>query len=101
MNVNRYAICITLIAGCALAGGLGGYVGCSLAQGWAVEAAENSVIEESIDVDSIFSSSGFDDAGSLSDLSSECQELLDVWYNDAGLDAMIAEDSIHYAEAVI
>ena len=42
-------------------------------------------------MDNAFSSSGFDDAGSLSDLSSEGRELLDVWYTDGELDAMIAE----------
>lgn len=101
VNLNRYVVCITLVAGCALAGALGGYLGCSLAQEWALEAAENNVIEESIDVDSIFSSSGLDDSVSLSDLSSECQEMICNMFTDGELEDMIAENSVHYVEAIV
>ena len=70
MNYNRFKTFIILVAGCALAGGLGGAMGGFLAQSAAMAAAEDMVIDEvyNAEISEILTNS-FEDVESASELS--------------------------------
>ena len=108
-NLNRLAVCITLIAGCALVGGLGGVIGSSIAASTAAQAADVVVAEETA---SISSSSSLESVESLSEIGSEWEEFINVWFDDFEFESssIIAEapsgsesivSSLHYVEALI
>lgn len=86
INANRYVVCVTIIAGCTLAGALGGYLGTCMQQSWVGEAAQNGAVEEEIQFNLVDDSS-FSSEGSVG---SEWYEALDAWYTDQELDELIA-----------
>ena len=106
INYNRLAVCVSLIAGCALAGGLGGVLGSCISASASLGVGEAGVAE---DTASIFSSSGLESAESVSELSSEWDGFLEVWDAQAENFSVIEEvseseilsNSLHLIEATV
>ena len=107
VHLNRALTCALLIGGCALAGGLGGAMGGFIAEASAAEAVDGiGIAEYEVDVSLVFSSSGLESIDTLSEVSSEWQEFVAMWYNDSVYEGIsvseeIIGNSLHLAEGII
>ena len=107
VHLNRALTCALLIGGCALAGGLGGAMGGFIAEASAAEAVDGiGIAEYEVDVSSVFSSSDLESIDTLSEVSSEWQEFVAMWYNDSVYEGIsvseeIIGNSLHLAEGII
>lgn len=103
INLNRLKTCVVLMAGCSLAGGLGGAIGGIMAQSAAAEISEESVRNVVLDV----SDSGWSDAESVSSLSQEWDGFLKFWDEPDPLPRIIeigedaSESSLIHADVII